>query len=90
MMTTLGSHSCIVTILTALFVWVVLVPSCAAADVLLWKDKKTTAVVIGGTTLIWVLFEVLDYHLLTLLSHVLIGVLAVLFVWSKAMTFIKK
>jgi len=60
------------------------------ADVLLWKDKKTTAVVIGGTTLIWVLFEVLDYHLLTLLSHVMIGVLAVLFVWSKAMTFIKK
>uniref|UniRef100_A0A453S6R0 Reticulon-like protein n=1 Tax=Aegilops tauschii subsp. strangulata TaxID=200361 RepID=A0A453S6R0_AEGTS len=60
------------------------------ADVLLWKDKKTTAVVIGGTTVIWVLFEVLDYHLLTLLSHVMIGVLAILFVWSKAMTFIKK
>ncbi|EMS50148.1 Reticulon-like protein B2 [Triticum urartu] len=62
----------------------------ASADVLLWKDKKTTAVVIGGTTVIWVLFEVLDYHLLTLLSHVMIGVLAILFVWSKAMTFIKK
>lgn len=75
------------TILIALFG---LVHSCAAADVLLWKDKKTTAVVIGGTTVIWVLFEVLDYHLLTLLSHVMIGVLAILFVWSKAMTFIKK
>ncbi|CAM0910480.1 unnamed protein product [Alopecurus aequalis] len=61
-----------------------------AADVLLWKDKKTTAVVIGGTTVIWVLFEVLDYHLLTLISHVMIGVLAVLFLWSKATTFIKK
>jgi hypothetical protein len=61
-----------------------------AADVLLWKDKKTTAVVIGGATVIWVLFEVLDYHLLTLLSHVMIGVLAVLFLWSKAITFIKK
>lgn len=62
----------------------------AAADVLLWKDKKTSAVVIGGATVIWVLFEVLDYHLLTLISHVLIGVLAVLFLWSKATTFIKK
>ena len=68
----------------------ILVHSCAAADVLLWKDKKTTAVVIGGATVIWVLFEVLDYHLLTLLSHVMIGVLAVLFLWSKAITFIKK
>ncbi|CAN6195051.1 unnamed protein product [Urochloa humidicola] len=60
------------------------------ADVLLWKDKKTSAVVIGGATVIWVLFEVLDYHLLTLISHVLICVLAVLFLWSKATTFIKK
>lgn len=60
------------------------------ADVLLWKDKKTTAIVIGGTTVIWMLFEVLDYHLLTLISHVMIGVLAILFLWSKAMTFIKK
>jgi len=60
------------------------------ADVLLWKDKKTSAVVIGGATVIWILFEVLDYHLLTLISHVLIGVLAILFLWSKATTFIKK
>ncbi|KAF8667924.1 hypothetical protein HU200_052552 [Digitaria exilis] len=60
------------------------------ADVLLWKDKKTSAVVIGGATVIWVLFEVLNYHLLTLISHVLIGVLAVLFLWSKSTTFIKK
>ena len=60
------------------------------ADVLLWKDKKTTAVVIGGTTVMWILFEVLDYHLLTLISHVMIGVLAILFLWSKATTFIKK
>ncbi|EEE65781.1 hypothetical protein OsJ_21474 [Oryza sativa Japonica Group] len=61
-----------------------------AADVLLWKDKKTSAVVIGGATVIWILFEVLDYHLLTLLSHVMIGALAILFLWSKATTFIKK
>ncbi|XP_062179090.1 reticulon-like protein B2 isoform X1 [Phragmites australis] len=60
------------------------------ADVLLWKDKKTSAVVIGGATVIWVMFEVLDYHLLTLISHVLIGILAILFLWSKATAFIKK
>uniref|UniRef100_A0A0D9VEI4 Reticulon-like protein n=1 Tax=Leersia perrieri TaxID=77586 RepID=A0A0D9VEI4_9ORYZ len=61
-----------------------------AADVLLWKDKKISAAVIGGATVLWVLFEVVDYHFLTLISHVLIGVLAILFLWSKATIFIKK
>uniref|UniRef100_A0A0E0JY76 Reticulon-like protein n=1 Tax=Oryza punctata TaxID=4537 RepID=A0A0E0JY76_ORYPU len=61
-----------------------------AADVLLWKDKKTSAAVIGGATVLWVLFEVVDYHFLSLISHVLIGVLAILFLWSKATIFIKK
>ncbi|XP_052141263.1 reticulon-like protein B2 [Oryza glaberrima] len=61
-----------------------------AADVLLWKDKKISAAVIGGATVLWVLFEVVDYHFLTLISHVLIGVLAILFLWFKATIFIKK
>ncbi|KAG8058667.1 hypothetical protein GUJ93_ZPchr0002g23667 [Zizania palustris] len=61
-----------------------------AADVLLWKDKKISAAVIGGASVLWVLFEVVDYHFLTLISHVLIGVLAILFLWSKATIFIKK
>jgi hypothetical protein len=56
----------------------------------LWKDKKISAAVIGGATVLWVLFEVVDYHFLTLISHVLIGVLAILFLWSKATIFIKK
>ncbi|XP_062218793.1 reticulon-like protein B2 [Phragmites australis] len=60
------------------------------ADVLLWKDKKISAAVIGGVTVLWVLFEVVDYHLLALISHVLIGALAILFLWSNATVFIKK
>jgi hypothetical protein len=60
------------------------------ADVLLWKDKKISAAVIGGATVLWVLFEVVEYHLLTLVSHVLIVALAVLFLWSNATVFIKK
>ncbi|KAL6889039.1 hypothetical protein ACP4OV_010065 [Aristida adscensionis] len=60
------------------------------ADVLLWKDKKISAAVIGGATVIWALFEVVDYHLLTLISHVLIGALAILFLWSNATVFINK
>ncbi|CAN6231167.1 unnamed protein product [Urochloa humidicola] len=58
------------------------------ADVLLWKDKKTSAAVVGGATILWVLFEVVEYHLLTLVSHVLIAALTILFLWSNATVFI--
>ncbi|AQK69965.1 Reticulon-like protein B4 [Zea mays] len=61
-----------------------------AADVLLWKDKKTSAAVVGGATVLWVLFEIVEYHLLTLVSHVLIAALTILFLWSNATVFIKK
>ncbi|KAG0532662.1 hypothetical protein BDA96_04G126700 [Sorghum bicolor] len=60
------------------------------ADVLLWKDKKTSAAVVGGATILWVLFEIVEYHLLTLVSHVLIVALTILFLWSNATVFIKK
>lgn len=60
------------------------------ADVLLWKDKKTSAAVVGGATVLWILFEVVEYHLLTLVSHVLIAALTILFLWSNATVFIKK
>nr|GEW15859.1 reticulon-like protein B2 [Tanacetum cinerariifolium] len=60
------------------------------ADILLWKDKKVTAGVLGFATLIWVLFELVEYHLLTLVCHTLIAALAVLFLWSNAASFINK
>lgn len=62
----------------------------AAADVFLWRNKKISAVFLGGATAIWVLFEVVEYHLLTLLCHVLMIALAGLFLWSNASTFIHK
>lgn len=61
-----------------------------AADVFLWRNKKISAGVLGGATAIWVLFELLEYHLLTLVCHCLIVALAVLFLWSNASTFINK
>ncbi|XP_071711535.1 reticulon-like protein B3 [Rutidosis leptorrhynchoides] len=61
-----------------------------AADIFLWKDKKVTAGVVGFATLIWVLFELVEYHLLTLICHTLILALAVLFLWSNAASFINK
>ncbi|KAK1588211.1 hypothetical protein Q3G72_020961 [Acer saccharum] len=60
------------------------------ADVFLWRNKKISGGVLGGATAAWVLFELLQYHLLTLVCHCLIAALAVLFLWSNATTFINK
>ncbi|WOL08309.1 reticulon-like protein B2 [Canna indica] len=60
------------------------------ADVMLWRDKKISAGVLTGATVIWVLFEVVGYHLLTLVCHGLVLSLVILFLWSKACTFINK
>ncbi|XP_047962887.1 reticulon-like protein B2 [Salvia hispanica] len=60
------------------------------ADIFLWRDKKVSAGVLGVATVIWVLFELLEYHLLTLVCHILILGLAIVFLWSNAASFIKK
>lgn len=62
----------------------------AAAGIFLWRDKKISAGVLGVATTIWVLFELLEYHLLTLVSHILIFALTILFPWSNVSAFIKK
>jgi Reticulon len=61
-----------------------------AADLILWRNKKLSASVLGGATVIWILFEVLEYCLLTFTAHCLIMSLAGLFIYSKALTFIQK
>ncbi|GJU79981.1 reticulon-like protein B1 [Tanacetum coccineum] len=61
-----------------------------AADVFLWRNKKISASVLGGATAVYVFFELLEYHLLTLVCHFLILAFAVLFLWSNASKFINK
>ncbi|XP_020574950.1 reticulon-like protein B2 [Phalaenopsis equestris] len=61
-----------------------------SADLFLWRNKKASAAVLGGATAIWVLFELMEYHLLTLVGHILILTLAILFLWSNAASFINK
>ncbi|OIW09943.1 hypothetical protein TanjilG_32092 [Lupinus angustifolius] len=60
------------------------------ADVFLWRNKKISGTVLGVATAVWVLFELLEYHFLTLVSHLLIFSLAALFLWSNASAFISK
>nr|GMC79992.1 reticulon-like protein B1 [Ipomoea batatas] len=59
-------------------------------DVFLWRNKKISSGLLSAATAIWVLFELLEYHLPTLVCHILIAALAVLFLWSNATTFIHK
>ncbi|KDO44767.1 hypothetical protein CISIN_1g025770mg [Citrus sinensis] len=51
-----------------------------SADVLLWRNKKISASVLMGATAIWVLFEWLNYHFLTIVCFALVlGMLAQFF-----------
>lgn len=63
---------------------------CVAADVFLWRDKKLSAAVLGVATAIWVLFELVEYHFLSLVCHILIFSLAAMFLWSNAHAFMNK
>ncbi|XP_073282838.1 reticulon-like protein B5, partial [Primulina huaijiensis] len=40
------------------------------ADIFLWRDKKISGGLLGVATAIWVLFELLEYHLLSLVCHI--------------------
>ncbi|XVF50912.1 hypothetical protein PTKIN_Ptkin04bG0141700 [Pterospermum kingtungense] len=60
------------------------------ADVLLWRNKKISGGVLGAATALWILFEMLEYHLITLVCHILILALTILFLWSNASNFINK
>lgn len=60
------------------------------ADIFLWRDKKVSAIVLGTVTAVWALFEVFEYHLLTLVCHLLMLTITVLFLWSNASTIFKK
>ncbi|KAF8008744.1 hypothetical protein BT93_K2408 [Corymbia citriodora subsp. variegata] len=61
-----------------------------SADIFLWRDKKVSAGVLGVATAIWVLFELMEYHLITLVCHILILALAIIFLWANASIFITK
>ncbi|KAG1334713.1 reticulon-like protein B2 [Cocos nucifera] len=52
------------------------------ADIVLWRNKPLSAGLLVGATVIWLLVEVVDYHFLTLLCHMTIVAMLVVFAWS--------
>ncbi|KAL1546238.1 reticulon-like protein B5 isoform X2 [Salvia divinorum] len=61
-----------------------------SADVFLWRNKNISASLLGVATAVWVFFELLEYHLLTLVCHIAILMLSLSFLWSNASVFINK
>ncbi|XP_042502318.1 reticulon-like protein B9 [Macadamia integrifolia] len=54
------------------------------AEILLWRNKNLSAAVLIGFTVLWFLFEIVEYHFLTLLCHIFITTMLILFIWSNA------
>nr|XP_043606331.1 reticulon-like protein B8 isoform X2 [Erigeron canadensis]XP_043606332.1 reticulon-like protein B8 isoform X2 [Erigeron canadensis] len=53
-----------------------------SADVLLWRNKKISASVLGAATAVWVLFEWLDYNFLPLVCFGLTICIIGQFIWA--------
>ncbi|KAL5220245.1 hypothetical protein ABZP36_024958 [Zizania latifolia] len=52
------------------------------ADILLWKNRNLSAGVLAGATLIWFLFDVVEYNIIPLLCQIAIISMIVIFIWS--------
>lgn len=61
-----------------------------AADVLLWRNKTISASFLTGATIVWVLFEWLNYNFISLLCFVLVLGLLAQFLWSNASGFLNR
>ncbi|XP_062081667.1 reticulon-like protein B2 [Humulus lupulus] len=53
-----------------------------AADVILWRNKETSACVLAGATVVWLLIEWIGYQFLTILCNALLLTFTSLFLWS--------
>ncbi|KAJ6832473.1 reticulon-like protein B1 [Iris pallida] len=61
-----------------------------SADIILWRNKQMSGSIVAGVTVIWLLFEWMGYHLLSFICNALILMLAVLFIWSNAASFVNR
>ncbi|MCO5596414.1 hypothetical protein L7F22_050476 [Adiantum nelumboides] len=60
------------------------------ADMLLWRRPMLSAGILGGITLVYVVFEWLGCHVLSVLSTGALIILGALFLWSNIATFVKR
>ncbi|KAL5226330.1 hypothetical protein ABZP36_014595 [Zizania latifolia] len=55
-----------------------------AADIILWRNKRVSASILAAATAAWFLFEVAEYHFLTLASFLAMIAMLVVFIWANA------
>ncbi|KAH0453615.1 hypothetical protein IEQ34_017939 [Dendrobium chrysotoxum] len=60
------------------------------ADVVLWRNKHLSAAILAGVSVIWFLLEVVEYNFLTLLCHISITGMLLLFIWSYGVALVDK
>ncbi|KAJ0962671.1 hypothetical protein J5N97_027793 [Dioscorea zingiberensis] len=60
------------------------------ADILLWRNKHLSGGILAGVTVLWFLFEVVEYHFLTLLCHISISAMLLVFIWSNGAALLDK
>ncbi|CAL4977704.1 unnamed protein product [Urochloa decumbens] len=58
-----------------------------AADIILWRDKRASAAILGAATAAWGLFEVAEFHFLTLVCYAAMIGMLVFFIWTNASSF---
>ncbi|XP_010552962.1 PREDICTED: reticulon-like protein B8 [Tarenaya hassleriana] len=61
-----------------------------SADVLLWRNKKISVSVLIGATAVWVLFEWINFHFLTLVCFALMLGMVAQFIWCNASGFLNR
>ncbi|XP_043695707.1 reticulon-like protein B9 [Telopea speciosissima] len=52
------------------------------ANLVLWRNRNLSAAFLIGLTVMWFLFEIVEYHFLTLVCHIFITVMLIVFIWS--------
>ncbi|KAL0801241.1 hypothetical protein Bca101_056417 [Brassica carinata] len=52
------------------------------ADIMFWKNKKESGTILAVFTLIWFLFEVVEYPFITFLCQILLISIFVFLIWS--------
>ncbi|KQK02597.1 hypothetical protein BRADI_2g02590v3 [Brachypodium distachyon] len=59
-----------------------------AADIILWRRKEVSASILGAATAAWVLFEVAEFHFLTLACYAAMIAMLTFFIWTNASGFL--
>ncbi|XP_010542160.1 PREDICTED: reticulon-like protein B14 isoform X2 [Tarenaya hassleriana] len=54
----------------------------SVADIIFWRNKKLSAAVLLAFTLVWFLFEVVEYPFVTLLCQILLISMFIFLIWS--------